>query len=681
MNQIYKVLHVFAGSGGGGLGFQQARAQFRGVFGQFETLCGIDADPDACEDFRRLTGAPAVQMDLFSAEDYAAFHGRKPPADWPEATAEDIRRACGGRRPDVVFTSPPCKGFSGLLPAASGKSPKYQALNRLTFRGVWLVLEAFRDDPPGLVLLENVPRITIRGKALLKDIKGLLRAYGYLIHESAHNCGELGNLAQNRQRYLLVARRPERVPVWLYQPPRLPVRAIGDVIGPMPLPDDPAGGPMHRTPRLQWRTWVRLALIPAGGDWRDLRDIEPSQYRIEPVESRHTMKYRVQEWENPAATVTGIPDVQAGAQIITDPRLPSEGQQHANKYRVEAWQEPGHTVTGNDRLGSGAPSVADPRKHMMHTADGRYDCFHNIHRVRSWDEPSGAVTAAGASAKDAPLIADPRLGHHARDGSHKVAAWDGPSTSITGSAGVTGSNGVGAVADPRGLGGHDSKFRVQRFDRPARTVTGDVYIGSGAPSISDPRLGHEPMGNGQGGGAYHVQDWDEPGGCVTGDPSPRKSGGNSVIADPRLGCTPRKSTYRVIRWDEPALAVTGAGDVHTQGSAIVADPRIPGDTEQGVWVIVALDGTWHRPLTTYELWALQGGPLTMADGSPVCLAGKSDARWRERIGNMVPPPTARAIARQMLLCLMQSEAGAWEASATGVWVEPQEERGEVPCST
>ena len=62
-------------------------------------------------------------------------------------------------------------------------------------------------------------------------------------------------------------------------------------------------------------------------------------------------------------------------------------------------------------------------------------------------------------------------------------------------------------------------------------------------------------------------------------------------------------------------------------------------------VIRALDGTWHRPLTTLELAALQGLP-TQIDGEWLQLAGGSKARWRKRIGNAVPPATAEAIARE-----------------------------------
>jgi hypothetical protein len=79
-----------------------------------------------------------------------------------EASPSDIPRAAGNERPHIVFLSAPCKGFSGLLSESRSKGDKYQALNRLTLRGIWLMLEAWRDDPPELIIFfENVPRIAI----------------------------------------------------------------------------------------------------------------------------------------------------------------------------------------------------------------------------------------------------------------------------------------------------------------------------------------------------------------------------------------------------------------------------------------------------------------------------------------------------------------------------------------
>ena len=114
---------------------------------------------------------------------------------WREATPADIHAAAGHERPHIVFLSAPCKGFSGLLSEGKSQSPKYQALNKLTLRGIFLMLEAYRDDPPELVIFENVPRIANRGRKLLDRITGLLRAYGYVVAETTHDCGKLGGLA------------------------------------------------------------------------------------------------------------------------------------------------------------------------------------------------------------------------------------------------------------------------------------------------------------------------------------------------------------------------------------------------------------------------------------------------------------------------------------------------------
>ena len=554
---------------------QAAETEYRGVRGNFVTLAGVDCDLEACKDFETLTGAPAVQMDLFSREDYIAFHGQEPPEGWREATPADLRAATGGTAPDVIFTSPPCKGFSGLLPTKSAMSRKYQALNRLTVRGLRLALESFWDDLPGTILLENVPRITSRGAGLLDEIKALLGAHGYLFHEGSHDCGVIGGLGQHRKRYLLIARQPKKVGSFVYQPPQLRVRSIGEIIGPLPMPGDPAGGPMHRLPRLQWKTWVRLALIPAGGDWRDLEKIAPEQYRLEHVPRRGA--FGVQEWAGTAGTVTA-----------------ADGPNNA------------------------AVSVADPRS----------EHYKNSYRVTGWDKAAGTVTGGCAPSNGATCIADPRLNtrKNRRSNSYAVRPWDSQ----------------------------------------AHTITGEDSLGSGAQSIADPRL---TLNDNAHRNIMQVAKWEAPAKTVTG--ATRPAGGAISVGDTRLGCSCRNGLYGVQDWEEPASTVTGARNLHS-GTAAVADPRVPADTEQGVWVIIAEDGTWHRPLTTWELMALQGFPLYMACGSPVVLAGGSDARWRERIGNAVPPPTAQAIGKQVMRTMLVSREGHWEMSATPIWVRPEE---------
>ncbi len=262
--------HLFCGLGGGAKGFNKGQARVGNLQAKFRCIGGIDVDPAGIRDFNRLSGVAGTVMDLFDRDQYRDFHGVEPPASWREVTPADIHRAAGNERPHIVFLSAPCKGFSGLLAETKSKTAKYLALNRLTLRGVWLMLEAWKDDLPELIVFENVPRIATRGRQLLDQICDLLRAYGYAVAETTHDCGKIGKLSQSRKRFLLVARQVEKVPPFLYEPEQHRLQAVGDVLGRMPLPGDHAAGPMHRVPSLQWKTWVRLAFVEAGSDWRSL---------------------------------------------------------------------------------------------------------------------------------------------------------------------------------------------------------------------------------------------------------------------------------------------------------------------------------------------------------------------------------------------------------------------------
>ena len=516
--QEYTVYFPFGGSGGGAYGFQQSCQEYKGVVARFRVIGGFDVDPMACTDFEMLTGVSEAQLDLFSRQDYIDFFGNEPPADWHEATPEDILSSTGGEYPDVVFLSPPCKGFSGLLPEKSAKSQKYQALNRLTIRGIQIVLDAFQDNLPGLILFENVPRITSRGALFLKQIKKLLKSYGYLTDDRTHDCGEIGGLGQHRKRYLLIARQKEKVSAYVYLPPKKRVKSIGEIIGPMLMPDDPAAGPMHRLPNLQFKTAVRLALIPAGGDWRDLENINPEHYRLEHIPRKCT--YGVQEWDNPGGAVIGNARVGGSqASAIADPRLTDREGRHPGVYRVIKIDEPAPCITGT-RFGSGAPAIADPR-----TGYGE-NTHKAVYRVNGWEDTSNTVTGA-----------------------------TGPN------------NGAVSIADPRVTGGFSNKYQTLDWDSPASTVTGTPDIQSGAQSIADPRGPKWKNGWKCTGAQGRINEWDKPTDVVLGHSSPRGNGA-SCVADPRLGCKPRNGTLGVQAWEEPAGTVIGAGDIHTAAAAV-----------------------------------------------------------------------------------------------------------------
>lgn len=606
-------------------------------------------DPQACKDYEYITGGKAVCMDLFERRDYVDFHGNEPPDDWKEVTPQDILAACGGEYPDVIFLSPPCKGYSGLLPQASAATAKYQALNRLVTRGIFLCLEAFRDDLPSIILLENVPRIRTRGAKLLNTIKGMLRSYRYAVDDRDHDCGEIGGLAQHRKRYLLMARNQDKMESFVYLPTKQRVKSIGEVIGPLPLPGTESMGPLHRLPKLQWKTWVRLALIMAGGDWRDLENIDYAQYFIELV-CLENGSYGVRNYsEDKDFNQYKLKHTPRGS----------------GSFGVQEWDKPSHTVTGRAKAnGSTASNIADPR---LTDREGRYP---GVYRVVKFDEPAPCVTGTRFGS-GAIAISDPRTGF--KDSTHtatyQVNKWEKEAHTVTGAHRPN--NGAISIADPRVGGGYSNKRKVLDWGQPASTVTGTPDIQSGAQSVADPRTGPEWRNGWKCSGAVgRINKWDLPTDTVIGHSNVRGSGASSV-ADPRLNCKPRSGMMGVQRWDEPGKTVIGAGDVHS-GSAAIADPRIPKDNEalDPPPMIISMDETWHRPLTTLELAALQGLPVII-NGKPLTLSGNSDQRWREAIGNMVPPPAGRAMAEVVLVALLVASENAWEMSSNDIWVSPR----------
>lgn len=541
--KVFRHFHFFCGLGGGAKGFNKGTARVGNLQARFRCIGGIDVDPGAIRDFERLAGVPGTVLDLFDRDQYKAFHGHEPPPEWRPATTDDVRRAAGNERPHIVFLSAPCKGFSGLLSQKLSTTAKYQALNGLTLRGVWLMLEAWSDDPPELIIFENVPRIASRGRHLLDQIGGLLRQYGYAVAETTHDCGVIGGLGQSRKRFLLVARHQVKVPPFLYEPAQKSLRGVGDVLDKLPLPGVEAAGPMHRVPALQWKTWVRLAFVEAGSDWRSLN------------------RLRVEDG------------------VLKDYGIAPETAWHAGTLGVLDWRRPAGTVTGNARAVTGAFSVADPRP--PGPLFGKY-------AVVPFRKAAGTVLASSTTGQGAFAVQDPRYG------------W--------------------------GANTHRNKMAVVDAEQPARTVTGSDRVGSGAMSVADPR------------------------------PVYLRGGRDQYVT---------AGNYGVLTWQDTAGAVAAAGQ-HDNGRWSVADPRVPEATEQGVFVIRALDDTWHRPFTTLELAALQ----SLVDPEEYLeLEGLSDAAWRERIGNAVPPDAAQAIADVMGRTLLLAWSGeTFVLSNDPIWV-------------
>jgi site-specific DNA-cytosine methylase len=564
----FTILHMSCGCGGSALGTGAAAARVDGHEAVFENVGGVDIDPQQCVDYERLTGVPALCADIHTL------------------TPFELRKYVGSHVPDVVMSSPPCKGFSRLLGAKRALEPKYQKMNMLLVDTLFLIVSAW-DRPPPIIFFENVPGIKSRGAHVLSIATQLLWDAGYSVAFGNHDCGSIGNLAQHRQRWFMIARHRASLPRFIYHVVKKPVRPCGEVIAPLAMPGDTATlGPMHELPSIAWKNWVRLARIPAGGDWRDLPDV------LKPGQSRREIYRRapVQEWSKPTATVAGPGGSNIGA--VADPRTWGGGRGSA-RLGVRGMGEPAGTVRGESLPNNGSFTVADPRP------------YSNLMMVRPWEGPAKTVIGATRPQSGAQSVADPRFAAGKKKNWQRVAG-------------------------------------VTPWASPGPTVTSGAKIHSGPFQVSDPRVLQ----------ASQVHD-----------------GGAG------LTCTPRPDAYRVISFDQAMRCVTGSLGIDN-GAAAVADPRLmemlagldPNKSPPFTPVIQAEDGTWHRPFTTMELAVLQSFP-THVRGAPFVLDGTSHTRWRQAIGNAVPPDAAREIGNQLLGTLLTAYLGAPSVPWNEVWCE------------
>lgn len=614
MNRIPTVVNLFSGIHGCTLGFKRAG---------FRSLAAIDFDPKACEQGRRLTGSPTFCRDIAAMQ------------------PGELRELVGATAPDVLVMSPPCKSFSGCMPAARAGEAHYVDMSQLAVRATFLALETW-PVPPGLILIENVPRIQTRGAPLLAQIIALLQRSGYATDQGTHDCGVIGGLAQHRERFLLVARHMERVPSFLRKPPAKRVRNVGEVLLPLPSPAADHGDHMHRLPLLSALNWLRLAAIRAGKDWRDL----PAEIRIGGAENpaRHAGKLGVEDFDAPAHTVVGRGNRPgSGWSSVADPRIGEQGdrQPRSGSYGVTDVGEPAATIRGRHDVWTAPASVADPRVQWDRSAHGgRPDSY----GVGTMEAPSLTVRAQALVQTSRASIADPRLG-------------DRPS---------------------RQNGG----FGVEAHDAPAHSVLGEGTVRNTRASVADPRLGCEPRK-----GAYGVQAADQPGATVVGHHAHDNSPGS--VADPRLAHTPRRGTMGVMAEDEPAPTVRAHHEVRQAAGAVVDSRGWPVPTHELViedgamvlygppldlvskrscyLVIRAPDGTWHRPLTDRELATLQGFPTDFQIEGPRS-SSKTQAGVREWIGNAIPVDAAEAIGLEAAATLRSSSVAGFLRGGD-VWVE------------
>lgn len=587
---VYTAWTPFGGCGGSGLGVQAGMAEVRGVVGRFRLIGGLDIDQTACDTYEYLTSVRQLCKDI------------------RELTPEKLRADVGPNVPDLIFGSPPCQGSSQLITNEKAGEEKYELLNELTIVLVKLIFDTWPDGPPVLVF-ENVPNIRNRAKGMLVEVRSFLRSKDYLINDEAHelgkfgymyDAGETGGLAQSRKRWLMVCRDPKRVKAPIHLPPPLRHRTVGEILDPLPLPNDPAGGPMHMMPAINILNWIRLALIPAGGDHRDLPD----------VLARMGDRYKALR-----------------ANVVPQANNPNA---HAHKFKVNDWDGQAGTVTTSVQIGSGAQSVADPLVRKSQPFNGPFG-------VVPWDRHSPTIASGGHVSSRPMAVQDKRvMGREVGwfGGVLGVVPWGKEVGTVTHRS--TPTNGAFSVADPRVPRAYDRGYGVLRRNDVSPTVAaGSTGVGQGAYAFADERV--EPK-----------------------------------MPFDAIGPIPLDEILVMLHEPGPWAIVDKSGD----GTPILIiddvskKPPVP-------LIIIAEDGTWHRPFTPLELARIQGFPSHVR-GEPLLFAGGGSTYYREQIGNAIPPPAACAVAQMILRSFLQSELDAYEFGMDGgFWVKRRSDEFEA----
>ena len=157
----FKVLDLFAGCGGLGLGFEAAG---------FETI-GMEMDKDACKSYNKNLSGQCIHQTLSTNSSF------------PDC--------------DVIIGGPPCQPFS-----VGGK----QLGLKDSRDGFPIFIKAVEVLQPKVWLFENVRGMAYRNKDYLKEILNELEQLNYMISIKIINSKKL-NVPQNRERLIVVGHK------------------------------------------------------------------------------------------------------------------------------------------------------------------------------------------------------------------------------------------------------------------------------------------------------------------------------------------------------------------------------------------------------------------------------------------------------------------------------------------
>jgi DNA (cytosine-5)-methyltransferase 1 len=179
MKKKVKVLDLFAGAGGFGLGFKLASKSYK-------VICSLEKDKWAVKTLK----ANNKDRQKIILDDIRAFDN-----------AEKILSVCPSK-PDLIVGGPPCQGFSFAGPTKDPKDPRNSLFKNFAF---WVeVLQ------PKVFVMENVRGILSgkneNGEKVIDIIKATFSSIGYSIDIWELNAANYG-VPQNRERVFIVGNK------------------------------------------------------------------------------------------------------------------------------------------------------------------------------------------------------------------------------------------------------------------------------------------------------------------------------------------------------------------------------------------------------------------------------------------------------------------------------------------
>jgi len=223
----YKILSLFSGSGGLDLGFLST--------GKFEVVLANDYNSQACKSYAHNIGNHIICDDIANIKE-----------------VPDI---------DLIVGGPPCQGFSTANPARAFDDPRNQLFKEYA--------RLIREKKPKMFLMENVSgMMTMQKGQVFTQIKKELSDCGYKLYDKLLNARDYG-VPQNRRRIIIIGVRNDIKEPFIFPKPtheKGTFSTIEETILKKPIKKNDTN---HNIGKLTELNQERLKFIPQGGSMKN----------------------------------------------------------------------------------------------------------------------------------------------------------------------------------------------------------------------------------------------------------------------------------------------------------------------------------------------------------------------------------------------------------------------------